>query len=415
MEEKRLHVLVERSRLGNRAAQEELIACVQDFVYYHCCKLLNDREDALDVTQEVLLAMVQGLPGLKEPTAFRAWLLKIVCNRCRNHQTRGPRECQIPESPNGGTLLDTWMEESAERVPEQALDEAETARLVRQLVDQLPTEQRSCILLYYYDELTVREIAAALSVPMATVKTWLFRARKTLRKGLRRHGVSALALTALLSSVLGTESAVRPLPILAVSAKGAAVGTMLKCAAGIAAVGLIVGGFLSLRDLNRTDPPELEHIQTDHMEQPESLTDYLQDTVLQPAEWAVPDSGFTFDTPEDLSSDALFRLYLQWEDPEILESCRREHYGYSFTEEQIRLVLDEHFQSYAFDATECLYYKFLRRGGAAVRTAGTDRHAGPAYHRLSGQRRYSYGDGRLLWEALLRFAVRYGALPAEGL
>lgn len=85
MEEKQLHVLVERGLSGDRAAQEELIAFVQNFVYFHCCKLLDDRESALDVTQEVLLAMVRGLPNLKEPTAFRAWLLKIICNRCRNY------------------------------------------------------------------------------------------------------------------------------------------------------------------------------------------------------------------------------------------------------------------------------------------------------------------------------------------
>ena len=257
MEEKQLHVLVERSRSGDRAAQEELIAFVQNFVYYHCCKLLNDRESALDVTQEVLLAMVRGLPGLKEPAAFHAWLLKIICNRCRNYQTRGPKECQMPESPNGGALLDTWAEELVEQLPERALEESETARLVRQLVDQLPTDQRVCILMFYYDELTVREIAAALSVPTTTVKTRLYRARKTLRKGLHRHGVSALTLTALISSVLRAEPSAQLLPVLSASAKGAAAGTVVKCAAGIIGVGLIFSGFLGLQNLNRTDPPQL--------------------------------------------------------------------------------------------------------------------------------------------------------------
>ena len=258
MEEKQLHVLVERSRAGDRAAQEELIAFVQNFVYFHCCKLLNDRESALDVTQEVLLAMVRGLPNLKEPAAFRAWLLKIICNRCRNYQTRGPKECQMPESPNGGTLLDTWAEESAEQLPEWALEESETAQLVRQLVDQLPTDQRACILLFYYDELTAREIAAALSVPMATVKTRLHRARKTLRTGLRRHGVSALALTALLSSAMRAEPSARLIPVLSASAKGAAAGTVVRCAAGVAALGLIAGSLWTLRDFRKTKPPELE-------------------------------------------------------------------------------------------------------------------------------------------------------------
>ncbi|HIS64579.1 MAG TPA: RNA polymerase sigma factor [Candidatus Avoscillospira avistercoris] len=376
MEEKRLDILVERSQSGDRAAQEELIAFVQSFVYHHCCKLLDDRESALDVTQEVLLAMVRGLPGLKEPAAFRAWLLKIICNRCRNYQTRGPKECQLPESPNGGTLLDTWAEESAACLPERALEESETARLVRQLVDQLPMDQRACILLFYYDELTVREIAAALSVPMATVKTRLHRARKTLRVGLRRHGVSALALTALLSSVLRAEPSARALPVLSASAKGAVAGAAVKCAAGIVAVGLIVGSFLSLRKLNQTEPPDLKNILADHTEQPEMLTDYLRDTVLQPAEWAVPDNGFTFDTPEDLSSEALFRLYLQWEDPETLESYWREDYGsYWLTDEIIRPVLDEHFRSYTFDLTQCMYYDLYSE---AVRLAWLPEQTGTA-------------------------------------
>lgn len=274
MDQKQITRLVERSRSGDRAAQEELIAAVQNYVYFHCCKLLDHRENALDVTQEVLITMVTSLPKLQEPAAFRAWLLKIIYSRCKNQQIRGPKECQIPETEDGDSLLDIWTEDSAEAIPDQALDNAETVRILRELVDQLTPGQRDCVLLYYYDELKLSEIAAVLSVPESTVKNRLYHARKALKEGILQYERSSgrlytLSLAPLLAYLLhseaqagamtATESA--SLTASALAAGGAAVKTTaaaawIKAAACAAILGVAVGGVWLARDLRRTKPPE---------------------------------------------------------------------------------------------------------------------------------------------------------------
>lgn len=274
MDQKQITRLVERSRSGDRAAQEELIAAVQNYVYFHCCKLLDHRENALDVTQEVLITMVTSLPKLQQPAAFRAWLLKIIYSRCKNQQIRGPKECQIPETEDGDSLLDLWTEDSAEAIPDQALDNAETVRALRELVDRLTPGQRDCVLLYYYDELKISEIASVLSVPESTVKNRLYHARKALKEGILQYERSSgrlytLSLAPLLAYLLhseaqagamtATESASLTASALAAggtAAKTTATAAWIKAAACVAVLGVAVGGVWMARDLRRTKPPE---------------------------------------------------------------------------------------------------------------------------------------------------------------
>lgn len=226
--------------------------------------------------------MVRGLPGLKEPAAFRAWLLKIICNRCRNYQTRGPKECQIPETPEGESLLETWADDDAHTIPDRALDHAETVRILRELVDGLTPEQRACVLLYYYDELKIPEIAASLSLPETTVKSRLYHARKALREGVeayeRRSGkLCALSLAPMLIYFFHSEAQAGALPAsssttmtatalsavesgagtAATAAAATAAGTAVKIVAGVAAVGMVLGGLWMLQDFRKTKPPEL--------------------------------------------------------------------------------------------------------------------------------------------------------------
>lgn len=289
MDQKQFTRLVERSRSGDRAAQEELIAAVQNLVYFHCCKLVGDREAALDLTQEILIAMVTGLPKLQEPAAFRTWLLKIVYSRCKNHWRRSPKECQIPETEDGDSLMDTWADDDIETIPDQALDRSETVRVLRELVDGLTPEQRTCVLLYYYDELKVSEIASVLSVPETTVKSRLFHARKALRDGILRQerrtgGLYSLALAPLMGWMLRSEADAGALPAAegasltastlssAASAAGTAaaatsvVGTIAKITVCVAVIGATVGGVWTLRDLRRTKPPEVETAETGNLD-----------------------------------------------------------------------------------------------------------------------------------------------------
>ncbi|MDY3691882.1 MAG: sigma-70 family RNA polymerase sigma factor [Dysosmobacter sp.] len=194
MEKKDLSEVIKRCQMGERQAQETLVMETQNHIYFHCWKMMKQEDDALDATQEILISMLEGIKNLREPAAFWGWLNQITANRCKNLMTRGPRESQIPEDEEGNSLLDTYESLDEQTVPDKALDNEETRRMVMDLVDALPEAQRLCVLMYYYDEMSVKDIAAALEVSEGTIKSRLNYARKSIKDGVDRYTSQGIKL-----------------------------------------------------------------------------------------------------------------------------------------------------------------------------------------------------------------------------
>ena len=201
-EQDHLAELIQRSRQGDREAQEALVQQAQKRVYYHCKKMLKNEQDAQDATQDVLLAMLTGLDKLRQPAAFWGWINSITANRCRHLLTSPHKEWQIPEDEEGSSLLEQVEDLDETLVPEKALDNEETRRMILELVDALPPEQRMAVLFYYYDEMSVRDIAQAMDTSEGTVKSRLNYARRSIkagvedyeRKGIKLYSVSPILL-----------------------------------------------------------------------------------------------------------------------------------------------------------------------------------------------------------------------------
>ena len=156
------------------------------------------------MTQEVLLLLYTKLDTLKEPAAFWGWLGRLTANRCKNALTRTHADLPILEDEEGNSVLDAIESGDRTAVPEEAFDNAETARMIGGIVDALPEAQRDCVLLYYYDEMSVKEIAGVTGVAENTVKSRLNYARKTIKEnvldyekkqGIRLHSLAHVPLT----------------------------------------------------------------------------------------------------------------------------------------------------------------------------------------------------------------------------
>jgi len=184
---------LERARGGEPQAWEALLEMIQDQVYYHCRKILKREEDAEDAAQEVLISVLSGLDSLREPSAFWGWVNGIIVNQCRRFFRKTP-EWQIPEDEEGGSLLDDLEDLDEQTVPDKALDNEETRRMILGLVDALPPEQRICVLYYYYDELSVKQIAALTEASEGTVKSRLNYARKSIKEGVKDYEKQGIKL-----------------------------------------------------------------------------------------------------------------------------------------------------------------------------------------------------------------------------
>lgn len=194
MEKAEVLVLIPRCLAGEEDARTALVLAVQNRIFYHCKKMLRNEDDALDATQEILIAMLTKLDSLKEPAAFWGWLSAMTANYCRNILRRGGREVQIPEDEEGNSLLDTFETLDAQTVPDKAMDSEESRRMIMELIDRLPDAQRMCVLMYYYDEMGIKDIAAALDTSEGTIKSRLNYARKAIKEGVDRYAAQGVKL-----------------------------------------------------------------------------------------------------------------------------------------------------------------------------------------------------------------------------
>ena len=248
MEQEKLLELIRRSREGDPDAREELVRAAQNRVYYHCKKMLKHEEDARDAAQDVLLTMLTSLDKLKEPAAFWGWVNGITANRCKHLLTTPHKEWQIPEDEEGNSMLESVESLDETLVPDKALDNEETRRMILGLVDDLPPEQRMTVLFYYYDEMTVKQIAEAMDTSEGTVKSRLNYARKSIkagvedyeRKGIKLYSVSPILLLVYFLRQEAATSLLDPAAAAAMAGQvlsqaGSAAGTVAESAASTAA------------------------------------------------------------------------------------------------------------------------------------------------------------------------------------
>lgn len=199
MEKEQMIELVRKSQAGDDEAMNELIRESHTSVSYQCRKLLKNAQDAEDVTQEVLLTVYTKLGSLQEPAAFLGWLSRITANRCMNALSRTHVDLQILEDEDGHSMLDDIENLDKQLMPDEAIDNAETRRMIWEIVGKLPEAQRMVTLLFYYDELSVKQIASIMGTSENTAKSRLNYARKALKDGVldyeKKHGVKLHVLS----------------------------------------------------------------------------------------------------------------------------------------------------------------------------------------------------------------------------
>ena len=177
--------LIAQCVAGDDAACASLVAEHQRMVYQLAFHLLADRNEALDLSQEVFLQVFRTLPRFRGQSSLRTWIYRIVVNQARNRQRwwrRRHRSEQVSLDEHLQQFGD--MESVADMAPDRLLASKETAARIWQALDRLPFDQRTALILREVDGLRYEEIAFSLGVAVGTVKSRLTRARQALRADL---------------------------------------------------------------------------------------------------------------------------------------------------------------------------------------------------------------------------------------
>ena len=165
---------LEQCREGDALAIERLVQTYQHDVYRMALSILDDPDDADDATQEVFISALRALESFRVHASFKTWLFSITINVCRNRLQRNKSRARLRQVLQKILLQDQAHPES------EALQRESDSRLWR-AIRALDDKHRIPVILRYYHDLPIAEIAETLGIPIGTVHSRLNHARSTLR------------------------------------------------------------------------------------------------------------------------------------------------------------------------------------------------------------------------------------------
>ena len=231
---------VKLAQNGDEKAMNRILEAVQDMVYYNCLRMLKNEAKAQDAAQDILITVYQKVKTLSDPQSYVGWVKRVTANHCKSLLCKVNREFLLSENEDGEDPFANFEDTDEQRIPDKALDNEETRRMINELVDRLPDEQRMCVMLYYYDEMKTREIADALNASEGTIKSRLNYARKSIKEGVKafeKQGVKLYGASPIpfLTYFLAKSAAGVSAPIAAASITAAATATAATATAATAA------------------------------------------------------------------------------------------------------------------------------------------------------------------------------------
>ena len=287
MEKEKILLIVEKAKQGDNDSFNTLFTETYNDVYYFALKTVKDETLAADVTQETFVTVFQNISTLNDPVAYPAWSRQITYRHCLQYLKKQNREVAVDENEDGTTIFDTLEEERTEFIPEENLDKDDFKKTILDMVDSLPEEQRTAVILYYYDELSVKEIAEIQGVTEGTVKSRLNYARKAIKASVesyeKKHnvklrcagvlplllwlfasdfGASAMSATTAQTVAAGVSTATgAKLSLSSLVKSGTKIVWTLwqKIVAGIAAAAVAIGGTVAVVNVvNKPDDFDLQ-------------------------------------------------------------------------------------------------------------------------------------------------------------
>jgi len=177
--------IVRRVLAGDEALFEVLVRRYQARVASHVTRMVGNRDDALDLAQEIFLKVFQALDRFNPAYKFSTWLFRIAGNAAIDHlRKRRPRTVPLETPDPDGPGPFAPEQRSTGLDPYGELRNSERGKAISRAIQDLPADFRELIALRHFAGLSYEEIAGVKNMPLGTVKNKLFRARAVLKERL---------------------------------------------------------------------------------------------------------------------------------------------------------------------------------------------------------------------------------------
>lgn len=167
--------LIERCRAGDDIAFSELVERYKNLVYGIVFRMVSDRAQVDDLAQEVFLKVHRGLPYFRGDARLSTWIYRIVSNVCSQARAHRPPDESLDAESDGRPRRDPGAADGA-------FADLELRDRLEKAIAQLPDNYRMLIAAHYLNGVQYEALAEALDMPIGTVKTHLYRAKRRLRE-----------------------------------------------------------------------------------------------------------------------------------------------------------------------------------------------------------------------------------------
>ena len=195
----RLAQLVTQLQSGDKSAFSEIYKLTSPKAFYVAFEITKNEQDAEDILQESYITALDKIATLDKPESFVGWFHRIVANKSKDSlKKKKPTLFACDENE----AFEVIPDEDTDFIPEESVDKSELQQIVMSVLDELSEDKRACVLMYYFEECSVNDIARTLDVPVSTVKNRLFTARKDLQGKFSKRGITSAYSVAPIGVVL---------------------------------------------------------------------------------------------------------------------------------------------------------------------------------------------------------------------
>ena len=181
---------IRKAKTGDQTAIAFLYEKTYSQVFYTIKSMIKDEDAVFDILQDSYIKAFTHLEQLNGELKFLPWIRQIAANTARDWlKKKKPMLFVELESDNDQNIPpeELFLDERMGAIPEQVIDQKETARLIREIIEELPEDQRAVIGMFYYEELSVKQIAAAMGVSESAVKSRLMYGRKKIEAKIKKN------------------------------------------------------------------------------------------------------------------------------------------------------------------------------------------------------------------------------------